>query len=816
MKKIALILILALVTPFTASAAIMTTSPGIIDGQTGSVGSGSFGGSSIVPSGSSGALGCGSSGSMGGSLAGSLGSTLANIAPGIIQNLAGGLMGGGSGGGSGSGAGGQGSFGNGGGQLVSNNTGFSSPTATPNPNQFTSASSAYTSDNVYATDSVNGHQQAYGSFGMSVPTDATVDGIEVSIEAKSSAATGCQVGATLSWDGGISWTAQKIVGLTNNDGNYTLGGTSDTWGHTWNVPQTAGGSLLVRLQDIDPGSACADNSLLSVDRVQARVTYSTIDTSAYTDPYSGGSSYGGGSGAGNSQFAPLISSIQNVLGGKLSSLAQSFLGNATGAAGSAAAQAASSAVTGAGSETATGAAGSAAGAGAEVPVRDQQLRIDTSKIKEYSNTTQAKVTSLEYKECVADPQTQRIKQQAIAMLTQSVLGWAANGFNGGPAFYTAFRDFIASGAQAIVSDVINNQLPGLCSPNEGQVKQMIIAQYQYQDNFGAQVQCPSGTSNSQKGANYFYDSVFAPQTSDIGTYLTIQDQINAEIESFKNEKTLSYISGEGYKDVQTCDQPGDITDPSTGECIQGHIKTTSSDVSARVKQAEGNGLNQLLNADEISELVNGLMASLDQVILQGVNGLLGLSQNSSGGQGSYLDNLVDESTANDISGAQGALGDDIDGSLNVEQDYHDILVQILDNLTETRSDYQRVNACYVKLSSTLSGGISNQTALERAQLASSTITQILTPQITLTSANESASADAIDQLQILRDQLDAAQTTDDVNSVAQSYQQLIAAGAVHTTTDITFLENDLAAGAVALQTLNIDAAQKLNECNAYH
>ena len=156
---------------------------------------------------------------------------------------------------------------------ASGNTGLRSPTTTAAPNQFTNPTRAYSSDNQYATDTVNGHQQGYGTFSLNVPTGATLNGIEVNVEAKSSDSSGCQIGAAVSWDGGTTWSSQKTANLTNSDVTYTLGSTADTWGHPWQQSELAGTKFVVRLQDIDPGNNCTNNSTLSVDQVQVRATY---------------------------------------------------------------------------------------------------------------------------------------------------------------------------------------------------------------------------------------------------------------------------------------------------------------------------------------------------------------------------------------------------------------------------------------------------------------------------------------------------------------------------------------------------------------
>jgi hypothetical protein len=74
----------------------------------------------------------------------------------------------------------------------------------------------------------------------------------------------------LSWDGGTSWTAGK---LTSNVGTslatYSLGSTSDTWGHAWTTAELSSASFRVRVIDL----ANATNKTFFLDSVGVAVTY---------------------------------------------------------------------------------------------------------------------------------------------------------------------------------------------------------------------------------------------------------------------------------------------------------------------------------------------------------------------------------------------------------------------------------------------------------------------------------------------------------------------------------------------------------------
>src|SRR3989338_8952984 len=73
------------------------------------------------------------------------------------------------------------------GKVRADDTGLKSPTATASPNSWTNPSDAFSSNNTYASESTNNDSQGYRDFGFSVPGGATINGIEVTLEAYSQA-----------------------------------------------------------------------------------------------------------------------------------------------------------------------------------------------------------------------------------------------------------------------------------------------------------------------------------------------------------------------------------------------------------------------------------------------------------------------------------------------------------------------------------------------------------------------------------------------------------------------------------------------------
>ena len=176
--------------------------------------------------------------------------------------------------------------------------------------QFTNRTNGYTSNNLYATGTVGqgtaGQTQAYGTFGLTVPSTNSVAGIEVRIEAKASDPAGCKLAVELSKDNGTTWTAtNKMVSLTGTDPSpasawLLVGGTSDLWGTTWAPSDLADGKLQVRLRAFDPevttdatntsATACNNTATVSVDAMNVTVYSKTARVKTrlnVNDPLSG-------------------------------------------------------------------------------------------------------------------------------------------------------------------------------------------------------------------------------------------------------------------------------------------------------------------------------------------------------------------------------------------------------------------------------------------------------------------------------------------------------------------------------------------------
>lgn len=120
-----------------------------------------------------------------------------------------------------------------------------SPTA--NSANFTDPDEAHDDGGGYATATI-GEVEQYYNYDFSIPTGATIYGIEVRLDAWQSGRNG-HIAVELSWDGGGNWTTTGYdTGVLSSSGErtYYLGGPTDDWGRTW-TPDEINDHFRVRL-----------------------------------------------------------------------------------------------------------------------------------------------------------------------------------------------------------------------------------------------------------------------------------------------------------------------------------------------------------------------------------------------------------------------------------------------------------------------------------------------------------------------------------------------------------------------------------------
>lgn len=159
-------------------------------------------------------------------------------------------------------------------------TGLKSPTATGEDfNDWDNPTWAYASDNNRADgDGLKAapHEQDYYNFTFGVPDGATIDGVEVVIEAKTQPDSAVKTRVELSWDGGANYTAYKEkTGWPSGvaaDATKTFGANDDLWGRVWASGEFSNANFRVKVYPKGP----SNGDTWYIDHLQVRVTYTEV------------------------------------------------------------------------------------------------------------------------------------------------------------------------------------------------------------------------------------------------------------------------------------------------------------------------------------------------------------------------------------------------------------------------------------------------------------------------------------------------------------------------------------------------------------
>ena len=162
-------------------------------------------------------------------------------------------------------------------QANASDTGLKSPAGdTAFTGGFTAPTSAYSSNNLYASEATDWDSHLYHDFTFGVPAGATIDGVEVDIEGfmdNSFPVNGesLVLSANISVDGGTTYSADKDITFFFGGGDSTevYGGATDKWGLTLSDTGFSNANFRVRLTV----SGVDANDIMYIDHVQVKVYY---------------------------------------------------------------------------------------------------------------------------------------------------------------------------------------------------------------------------------------------------------------------------------------------------------------------------------------------------------------------------------------------------------------------------------------------------------------------------------------------------------------------------------------------------------------
>ncbi len=400
-----------------------------------------------------------------------------------------------------------------------------------------------------------------------------------------------------------------------------------------------------------------------------------------------------------------------------------------------------------------------------------------------------------FKEFLLDILIPAIKAQMIQMITTSIVNWINSGFEGNPSFITDFKQFSTDIAIATGGALINEVevSDNLCKPFKQGVSRALrrdlnnkVAKRSV--TFKKRSACTLGDAIGRAGditgfyANFgvggwpAWNAIVQPQNNYIGSYLIARDELNTRIAEDKAVEQKKVDLGRGFLSWEKCYKPDGTTlkKSERGEVDHCEINTPGSVIETQLNKVLPKGLENLIEADEINEIVGALLVQLVNQILSS-NGLLGTSRSSSGGP-SYIDRLRDDKTTigDSSSSYLTALLNDF---INSEGQWQNAKTESLTTLLELKGVLEDLQACYQSHS--------NQTAADGVATRISSVNQ----KIQKLEAEIASSQALIDQLNQLKVQLETAKTAEEFSALTDEYQRLTLQG--HNQQDVLEAQSEL-------------------------
>lgn len=149
-----------------------------------------------------------------------------------------------------------------------------------NPGNVTASDNSRATSSIFAA-SPTTHILKATNYGFSVPANATIDGVELSVERQQSTATDVHDQTLKLLVGGTQVGSNKaaVGSWPTTEASATYGGPTDLWGTTLTPSDVNGSTFGAALQ----AALTTSNSVAKVDNVRITVYYTTAGSAAFTD-----------------------------------------------------------------------------------------------------------------------------------------------------------------------------------------------------------------------------------------------------------------------------------------------------------------------------------------------------------------------------------------------------------------------------------------------------------------------------------------------------------------------------------------------------
>lgn len=294
----------------------------------------------------------------------------------------------------------------------------------------------------------------------------------------------------------------------------------------------------------------------------------------------------------------------------------------------------------------------------------QQAELAASAIA--NAATAVGVNSLVVKENILDGIGWAIAKQMVSSITRSLINWINSGFEGSPAFITDLNGFLLDALDTAAGEYIKSlgdigEL--ICSPFRLDIQAALSVNYAQ-----ARSGLPSGPSApackltdianniegffagiTDGGWGDWLEVTSNPQNTPYGSFLEAQTRLKIKLKNEAGQEIEVANWGNGFLSKKICEA---VEGTSGSENCT--ISTPGNVIAEQLNFTLTGGQRSLIEADEINELIGALLNQLVLKAMEGINGLLGLSEGTGytdyslngSSTRAFVDDLVDENLIN--------------------------------------------------------------------------------------------------------------------------------------------------------------------------
>jgi hypothetical protein len=233
-----------------------------------------------------------------------------------------------------------------------------------------------------------------------------------------------------------------------------------------------------------------------------------------------------------------------------------------------------------------------------------------------------------------------IAKSMLRTLTDSVVDWIRNGFEGKPLFITNFEDYLLDAADQASGIFLREYLSpevynAICSPFRIQISLALQRAARGGSSYGQRMQCTLSTvlQNVQRGVSVDINAYYTDfsQGGWSAWFSLLDDQnnpyfaIQASVDELKMRQIASVSQAHtesvfnlgfiGYKECEMWDY-----NPSTGErnCISWKTLSPGKWIESQLSSATGVDFEEMALADELNEIIMALINYLTSELMRGI------------------------------------------------------------------------------------------------------------------------------------------------------------------------------------------------------